>query len=301
MNALANRVPARVLPVAAPFIILALLLLLVPRNTPPVVTPNRPPVPPAPATATATAPTTAPADSPHIQRDAAGNLVWPRPRFTERQSERDAMVSTQIAGGAGRDTVTDARVLDAMRSVPRHEFVPDDQRTAAYADGPLSIGHGQTISQPYMVALMTELLAVQPGHRILEIGTGSGYQAAVLAELTPYVYSIEIVAPLADQARTRLEHLGYKTVQVRAGDGYQGWPEHAPFDGVIVTCAPDNVPTPLWDQLKPGGRMVIPLGEAGAVQRLVVLTKRPDGTRHTREVTLVRFVPMTGEGKRGKQ
>ncbi len=252
---------------------------------------------PTTSTAPATAAASEPATAPLVRRDARGVLVWPRPRFAGRQAERDAMVAQQIARGFDRIPVKDPRVLDALRAVPRHEFVPVAEQALAYADRPLPIGHDQTISQPYIVALMTELLAVQPGQRILEIGTGSGYQAAVLAELTPYVYSIEIVEPLATAARERLERLGYRTVQVRAGDGYQGWPEHAPFDGVIVTCAPDAVPAPLWEQLAPGGRIVIPLGRPWSDQRLVVLTKRPDGSRESREVLPVRFVPMTGEAE----
>jgi protein-L-isoaspartate(D-aspartate) O-methyltransferase len=191
--------------------------------------------------------------------------------------------------------VKDDRALAAMRSVPRHEFVPDSRSRSAYADTPLPIGHGQTISQPYIVALMTELLAVKEGDRVLEIGTGSGYQAAVLNELTPYVYSIEIVKPLYEQVVERFEKLGYKAIAVRLGDGYDGWEEHAPFDGIIVTCAAGHVPPPLWKQLKPGGRMVIPIGGVYETQRLIVLTKQKDGSRESRSVLPVQFVPMTGK------
>lgn len=233
--------------------------------------------------------------SPHVSRDSAGKLAWPRPRNQERQAERDRMVDTQIArGDPFRTAVGNARVLEAMRAVPRHEFVPEHRRSSAYADTPLPIGHGQTISQPYIVALMTELLEVEPGDKVLEIGTGSGYQAAVLSELTPWVYSIEIIEALHRDAAARLERLGYKTIQTRAADGYDGWAEQALFDGIIVTCAAGHVPPPLWDQLAPSGRMVVPIGGPFDVQRLVVLTKLPDGSRQSRTVIPVAFVPMTG-------
>jgi protein-L-isoaspartate(D-aspartate) O-methyltransferase len=234
--------------------------------------------------------------SPLVTRDAEGRLQWPHVRTPELQKQRDAMVDTQIAhGDVYRDAVKTPAVLAALRAVPRHDFVPADRRGSAYDDTPLPIGYGQTISQPYIVALMTELLQLQPGESVLEIGTGSGYQAAVLGELTPYVYSIEIVEPLCRQATERLARLGYQTVQVRCGDGYDGWPEAGPFDAIIVTCAAGHVPPPLWEQLKPGGRMVIPIGGTYDTQRLVVLTKQPDGTRTSRNVLPVRFVPMTGK------
>jgi protein-L-isoaspartate(D-aspartate) O-methyltransferase len=159
----------------------------------------------------------------------------------------------------------------------------------------LPIGYGQTISQPYIVALMTELLEAQAGDKVLEIGTGSGYQAAVLNELTPRVYTIEIVKPLYERAVKRLDKLGYKTIQTRLADGYDGWKEHAPFDGIIVTCAAGHVPPPLWEQLKEGGRMVIPVGGVYETQRLLVLTKQEGGKRQSRNVLPVRFVPMTGK------
>ncbi len=247
--------------------------------------------------ALATQPATAPAAAlpPHVTLDADGRLQWPRPRMGERERERGRMVDTQIArGDRWRDAVRDERVLAALRAVPRHAFVPDSHRGNAYDDTPLPIGHGQTISQPYIVALMTELLAVKEGERVLEIGTGSGYQAAVLNELTPYVYSLEIIEPLCRQAAELLTRLGYTTVRVRCGDGYHGWPEEGPFDGIIVTCAAGHVPPPLWDQLKPGGRMVIPIGGTYETQRLVVLSKQSDGQRQSRNVLPVRFVPMTG-------
>jgi protein-L-isoaspartate(D-aspartate) O-methyltransferase len=187
--------------------------------------------------------------------------------------------------------VKDERVLGAMERVPRHEFVPAAQRPYAYEDRPLPIGKGQTISQPYIVALMTELLEVEEGDKVLEIGTGSGYQAAILAELTPHVYTIEIITSLAERAEETLRRLGYETVQVKAGDGYLGWPEHAPFDGIIVTCAPEEVPEALAEQLREGGRMVIPVGPQWTHQTLYVLRKS-EGRLRQKEVIPVRFVPM---------
>jgi protein-L-isoaspartate(D-aspartate) O-methyltransferase len=189
----------------------------------------------------------------------------------------------------------DPRVLEAMRRVPRHEFVPEDLRDAAYEDRPLPIGHGQTISQPSIVAVMTDLLRVQPGDRILEVGTGSGYQAAILAEMGAEVYSIEIIEPLARTARERLRRLGYDRVRVKLGDGYHGWPEHAPYDGIIVTAAASHVPPPLVRQLKPGARMVIPVGGRFTTQYLMLVEKQPDGTIVTRQLLPVRFVPLTGQ------
>jgi protein-L-isoaspartate(D-aspartate) O-methyltransferase len=185
------------------------------------------------------------------------------------------------------------RVLAAMAKVPRDQFVPAEARFASYTDQPLPIGYGQTISQPFVVALMTEQLQPSPKHRVLEIGTGSGYQAAILAELVAEVYSIEIVEPLAKTAEATLQRLGYKNVRVRSGDGYKGWPEFAPFDAIVVTCAPDHVPQPLVDQLKEGGRMVIPVGGPGE-QELYLLEKE-NGQLRQRTVEPVRFVPMTGE------
>ena len=235
-------------------------------------------------------------ESPFITRDEDGHLQWPRPRTTDRQVDRRRLVAAHIErGGWSHDAIKDQRVLAAMRAVPRHEFVSESRRRQAYADTPLPIGHGQTISQPYIVALMTELLELKEGEKVMEVGTGSGYQAAVLNELTPYVYSIEIVEPLSKEVADRFKRLGYKTIQTRLGDGYDGWKEHAPFDGIIVTCAAGHVPPPLWEQLKPGGRMVIPVGGVYEVQRLLVLTKQPDGSRKSRSVLPVRFVPMTGK------
>ena len=192
--------------------------------------------------------------------------------------------------------VHDGRVLAAISKVPREEFVPQDSRAASYADQPLPIGYGQTISQPYIVAFMTEQLHLSSGDRILEIGTGSGYQAAILAELVSEVYTIEIIEPLAKTAEATLQRLGYKNVQVKVGDGYKGWPEHAPFDAIIVTAAPDHVPQPLVDQLKEGGRMIIPVGQRFA-QELYLLEKKNARLQQS-AVLPVRFVPMAGEAEK---
>jgi protein-L-isoaspartate(D-aspartate) O-methyltransferase len=186
----------------------------------------------------------------------------------------------------------DAAVLDAMRNVPRHAFVPAPHAASAYDNSPLPIGYGQTISQPYMVAEMTRLLDLDPSDRVLEIGTGSGYQAAVLTEFTRHVYTVEIIAPLADAARRRLHRLGYDVVRVRRGDGYYGWKKHAPFDGIIVTCAAGQIPPPLVQQLAPGGRMVIPVGPVYATQSLMLVTRDEQGRVHSRSLMAVRFVPL---------
>ncbi len=209
----------------------------------------------------------------------------------ERAAQREQMIEQQIAARGVRDPA----VLEAMRTVPRHEFVPESFRAQAYSDSPLPIGDGQTISQPYIVALMSELLEVQEGERVLEIGTGSGYQAAVLAAMGVDVYTIEILPNLCQQAAETLERLGYERVTVRCGDGYGGWPEHAPFTGIIVTAAPERVPQPLLDQLTLGGNMVIPVGSF--YQELKVITRTEDGFEE-RSVIPVRFVPMTGEIER---
>ena len=218
----------------------------------------------------------------------------PAPAAGERVNERHDMVATQIESArGGRTPVRNAAVLAAMRAVPRHAFVPKDVRRRVYGDWPLPIGHGQTISQPYIVALMSDLLELTRESKVLEIGTGSGYQAAVLAHLTPHVYTIEIIEPLADRAKNTLRDERYDEVQCHQGDGYFGWKDEAPFDAIIVTCASGHLPPPLWDQLKPGGRIVIPIGGPYEVQRLVVVTKMPDGSRRSRTVLSVRFVPMT--------
>lgn len=211
--------------------------------------------------------------------------------FTEA---RQRMVKEQLSG-LGRG-IKDPRVLQAMVTVPRHEFVPERLRSLAYRDHPLPIGYDQTISQPYIVAFMTEQLKPRPTDRVLEIGTGSGYQAAVLSLLVEKVYTIEIVKPLAESARATLNRFGYKNVEVKAGDGYLGWPEAAPFDAIIVTCAPEKIPQPLIDQLKEGGRMIIPVGPA-MDQKLYLLEKK-QGRIEQRAVLPVRFVPMTGTAQK---
>lgn len=219
--------------------------------------------------------------------EPAGDSQAAAARFRE---EREGMVrETILARG-----VTDSRVLAAMRKVPRHLFVPEEVIPYAYEDYPLAIGEGQTISQPYIVAVMTELAGVQPGDTVLEIGTGSGYGAAVLAEVAGQVHTIEIIETLGRAAETRLARLGYRNIHVRVGDGYRGWPEAAPFAAIIVTAAPDHVPQPLIDQLKTGGRLVIPVGAAW--QELLVVTRTADGSV-TRSTLPVRFVPMTGEAQ----
>ena len=207
---------------------------------------------------------------------------------------REKMVENQIKARG----VKDPRVLDALVKVERHRFVPEKYLDSAYADQPLPIGEGQTISQPYIVALMTELLELKGNEKVLEIGTGSGYQAAILAELAKEVYTIEIIEPLASRASKTLLELGYQNVKVKAGDGYLGWPEAAPFDAIIVTAAPDHIPKPLTDQLKEGGRMVVPVGTH--TQELLKIVKR-SGKIETTNVIPVLFVPMTGEGVKQKR
>lgn len=212
---------------------------------------------------------------------------------------RARMVESQLQRAIfGRKPITDPAVLEAMRKVPRHEFVPEEVRLNAYDDTPLPIGEGQTISQPYIVANMTEAINPKSGDKILEIGTGSGYQAAILAEIVDEVYTIEIVKPLGKRAAKALSKLGYDNIHTRIGDGYQGWPDAAPFDAIIVTAAPDHVPQPLIDQLKPGGRMVIPVGPRGRTQALTLLTKQDDGTIKKEVLEPVRFVPLTRDGER---
>jgi protein-L-isoaspartate(D-aspartate) O-methyltransferase len=207
---------------------------------------------------------------------------------------RQRMVDEQIVARG----VTDTAVLRAMRAVPRHRFVPDSLRAHAYDDRPLPIGQGQTISQPYVVAYMTEQLALTPRSRVLEVGTGSGYQAAVLAELAREVHSIEIIPELGRAAEARLRELGYGRVRVRIGDGYAGWPEAAPFDAIIVTAAAEDVPRPLVAQLKPGGRMVLPVGPEDGDQLLVLVRKSDDGAGTVTRVLLpVRFVPLTRDSR----
>ncbi|MFP4563112.1 MAG: protein-L-isoaspartate(D-aspartate) O-methyltransferase [Spirochaetia bacterium] len=211
--------------------------------------------------------------------------------FEERADERERMVERTIV----RRGVDDPRIVRTMKKVPRHEFVPDDSKRLAYADRAIPIGHGQTISQPYIVAYMTELLNVEKGDKVLEIGTGSGYQAAVLAEITDGVYTVEIIRELAESARRRLERLGYTDVEVLNADGYYGWEEHAPYDRIIVTAAAGHVPPPLIDQLVAGGRIIIPVGGIYQTQNLTLIRKAADGEITTEQLLPVRFVPFTGE------
>ena len=210
-------------------------------------------------------------------------------------AKRYQMVKKQIRWRG----VDDKLVLEAMKRVPRHEFVPKYLKDQAYVDSPLPIGQGQTISQPYIVAFMTEALQLKGGEKVLEIGTGSGYQAAVLAEIVKEVYTIEIVPELGRQAEKLLKKLGYSNIHVKIGDGYRGWQEHAPYDAVIVTAAPGHIPQPLVDQLKKGGRMIIPVGEF--YQELILITKQADGTIKKKSILPVRFVPMTGEARKKKK
>ena len=213
------------------------------------------------------------------------------PAFTERLEDRSRMVSRQIEARA----VKDLNVLKAMRVVPRHAFVRSREQRYAYADYPLPIGYDQTISQPYIVAFMTEALQLDPNSVVFEVGTGSGYQAAVCAEICREVYTIEIVEELAKSAKKRLKELGYPNVFVKAGDAFFGWPEHAPFDAIIGTAAAGRIPDPLIEQLKPGGRMILPYGSPYGFQYLVLITKDKDGKLQSKNVMPVRFVPMTGE------
>ncbi len=232
---------------------------------------------------------------------AAALFLAPYPHFLDpalaaddtHAARREQMVATQIEARG----IQDKNVLNAMRRVPRHEFIPEPLRAMAYADRPVPIGEEQTISQPYIVALMTELAEVQPGEKVLEIGTGSGYQAAILAELTQQVYTIEILPALAHRAQETLERLGYTGVQSRVGDGYLGWPEEAPFDAILVTAAPDHVPQPLVDQLAEEGILIIPVGPEGAIQELQRLRKR-HGKLSTEKVIPVVFVPLIHESER---
>jgi len=215
------------------------------------------------------------------------------------QARRDAMIElieqdVRETSAYLRRAALDERVFAAMASVPRHEFVPSDQVDKAYRNRPLPIGHGQTISQPYIVAVMTDLLEIEPVQKVLEIGTGSGYQAAVLAALGARVWSIEIIEPLGRQARARLTRLSYDNVELRIGDGYYGWPEQGPFDGIVVTAAASHVPPPLVRQLKTGGKMIIPVGSRFSTQQLILIERIDANEVSTRQVLPVRFVPLTG-------
>lgn len=227
-------------------------------------------------------------------------IALPSPLRAEdaRTEERTAMIETiedhaRYAPAALDGGTIDPAVLQAMRTVPRHEFVPEDVRSQAYEDRPLPIGFGQTISQPFIVALMTDLLDLQPDDRVLEIGTGSGYQAAILSPLAERVYSIEIVPELGEAAAKVLQRLGFADVETKVADGYYGWPEAAPYDGIVVTAAASQIPPPLVEQLKPGGRMVIPIGGAFFAQQLMLVEKQADGGITTRQLLPVQFVPFT--------
>jgi protein-L-isoaspartate(D-aspartate) O-methyltransferase len=216
-------------------------------------------------------------------------------QFVERRDRMVSEIATDARATArhtGRPAFSD-RVMAAMRKVERHRFVPADQVPHAYENRPLPIGAGQTISQPYIVALMTDLLDLKPTDVVLEVGTGSGYQAAVMAELVKHVYTIEIVAAVGRQGAAALANAGYRNITTRIGDGYHGWPERAPFDAIIVTAAPAAIPEPLIDQLKPLGRMIVPIGASGATQALVLVEKHADGSTTTRQTLPVRFVPLT--------
>jgi len=244
----------------------------------------RPGASPATTQTTSQPSTTQAATGPATSRPT---LAWNPPRFTERLDDRRRML--RVLRGYG---LRDQDVLDAMLAVPRHEFVPDRYTNRAYDDTPLPIGFGQTISQPYIVAEMTRVLGLSETSRVLEVGTGSGYQAAVLSELTPHVCTIEIIPDLAEAARRRLERLGYGLIRIRQGDGYYGWAEQAPFDAIIVTAAAQQIPPPLVRQLGPGGRMVIPVGPPLARQSLMLVEKDPSGQIRTRSLMAVRFVPL---------
>jgi len=247
----------------------------------------KPPVPPTPTKSDQAA---TKSDQAATKSGQAQEKTWTPPTFTARQRERDRMV--QIIKNYG---CTDKAVLAAMAAVPRHQFVPMKVSSLAYGDGPLPTAHGQTISQPYMVAEMTRLLRVKPGDKVLEIGTGSGYQAAVLTHFTTEVYTIEIIKSLAETAAKRLKRLGYDPVKVRHGDGHFGWPEHAPFDAIIGTAVAGKVPPALIEQLKVGGRMVIPIGPRYGIQRLMLVEKDAPGLVRQRSIMLVQFVPMLHE------
>ena len=230
---------------------------------------------------------------------AASCTAWADDRdpYFDARQRMVAEINDDVAETAvqlGRSKLN-PRVLEAIARVPRHAFVPAENRARAYLNRPLPIGHGQTISQPYMVAIMTDLLDLAAGDKVLEIGTGSGYQAAILAELVEQVHSIEIVAPLGEQARQRLQRLGYDNVRVRIGDGYYGWREQAPFDAIIVTAAASHIPPPLIRQLKPGGRMLVPVGSRFMTQELLLVEKSAAGEVTTRQLLPVIFVPLTGK------
>ncbi|MGB2866276.1 MAG: protein-L-isoaspartate(D-aspartate) O-methyltransferase [Sedimentisphaerales bacterium] len=255
----------------------------------PKVEPNQPPTEPNQPPAEPNQPPGREMEDPNDKKVL--RPIHKHPAYTERIVERARMVDWQIEAR----TIKDPNVLSAMRTVPRHVFVRSTEQRSAYNDNPLPIGYEQTISQPYIVAFMTDVLKLTRNSKVLEIGTGSGYQAAVCAEIAQQVYSIEIVEELAKSAKERLKELGYRNVFAKAGDGYFGWPEHAPFDAIIGTAAAGRIPEPLIEQLKPGGRMILPYGTPGGLQYLVLITKDKEGAISRRNVMPVRFVPMTGE------
>jgi protein-L-isoaspartate(D-aspartate) O-methyltransferase len=262
----------------------------------PSVEPNQPPTAPNQAPIEPNLPSSEPNQPSGQQLEDPNDKKVLRPvhkhlAFTERVVERARMVDWQIEAR----TIKDPNVLSAMRTVPRHVFVRSSEQRSAYTDNPLPIGYEQTISQPYIVAFMTEALQLTRSSKVLEIGTGSGYQAAVCAEIAREVYSIEIVEELAKSAKKHLKELGYRNVFTKAGDGYFGWPEHAPFDAIIGTAAAGRIPQPLIEQLKPGGRMILPYGSPRGFQYLVLVTKDKEGKISRKNVMPVRFVPMTGE------
>jgi protein-L-isoaspartate(D-aspartate) O-methyltransferase len=216
-------------------------------------------------------------------------------RYAREQLVREIEMDVKKTSLHLKKSKLDSRVLDAMRSVPRHKFVPRRIRDRSYDNRPLPIGHGQTISQPYIVAIMTDLLSVDKESKVLEVGTGSGYQAAILAEIVKEVYTIEIIEPLGKSAKKRLSELGYANIHVRLADGYYGWQDKGPFDAIVVTAAASHIPPPLIRQLKPGGTMIIPVGGQFMVQHLVLVEKDTDGSTKTRQLLPVRFVPLTGK------
>jgi len=231
--------------------------------------------------------------------DNGSNKVMEEFEYKDKSAKelRNYMVSKQIEMRG----ITDPKVLEAMRTVPRHKFVPEGQKAYAYEDSALRIGYGQTISQPYIVGLMTEILEIKAGDKVLEVGTGSGYQAAVLSKITENVYSVEIIEQLAERTNNILKELGYKEIKTKIGDGYYGWEEYAPFDGIIVTAAAAHIPPPLIDQLKPNGIMVVPVGKPYEVQTLMKVTKKKNGGISTTQVLPVSFVPLTGNRNTGEK
>jgi len=232
--------------------------------------------------------------------DAVARPTHNHPAFSQRVDERSRMVARHIKDPFFSEAIVDANVLTAMRTVPRHSFVQERDLGRAYNDHPLHIGFGQTISQPYIVAYMTDALKLKGGFKVLEVGTGSGYQAAICAELVQQVFTIEIIKELADSAKARLSELGYQNISVKSGDGYFGWPSEAPFDAIIVTAAAGLVPPPLVKQLKPGGKMILPLGSPFGAQTLVLITKDQKGAIRSRNLLPVRFVPMVGRAAEAK-